>query len=246
MEKKMSSISSKTWRMRWCEPMGRMTPGRERTTRSLVEAADSTPDSRAAWRAAICAVTCARRSFRAAPTARLSSGVAGFSQLSVINVRTPDLRPSHWSRKSFQSASSWTVLNCASKLARSSANRAAIWSGCVRPSSARVLSRPISLVGISKDRLHRRSPGTEDTRGRRAKRDSSLRLTDLRRAALAEIRRSKLRPTKSGGSGLAREGFRLFGQLGKRGGVADRDVCENLAVDRDAGGFQTVNQLAVG
>jgi len=44
---------------------------------------------------------------------------------------------------------------------------------------------------------------------------------------------------RSGGSGL-------FGKLRKSGRILHGDVCQNLAVDGNARGFQSVNQLAVG
>src|SRR2546430_15613016 len=46
------------------------------------------------------------------------SGVAGLSQLSVIWVRTPGLRPSQRSRNSFHSDSSWTGWDWPLKCAR--------------------------------------------------------------------------------------------------------------------------------
>ena len=40
-------------------------------------------------------------------------------------------------------------------------------------------------------------------------------------------------------------GFGLFGELRESGRILHRDVCQNLAVDGNARGFQPVNQLAV-
>src|ERR1700687_4805294 len=41
-------------------------------------------------------------------------------------------------------------------------------------------------------------------------------------------------------------GFCLRGQLGESDGVEDREVGQDLAIERHAGGFQAVNELAVG
>src|SRR5271169_5224595 len=129
--------------------MGRVTPGRERSTCSRARADWSAPDSMAWRRDSICDSTWARSSLRPAPTARFRSGEAGFSQLSVIWARTPDLRPSQASREIFHLDSSWTNANSTSKDERISANFSAMAAALVTPRSARVLAVGLSMFGIS-------------------------------------------------------------------------------------------------
>src|SRR5690348_17236234 len=124
--------------------------------RSRASADSSAPDSIARRRASIWDSTCARSSLSPAPTARLSSGVAGFSQLSVICARTPDLRPSQASRNDFHADSSWMAPDPLSKRARTSAKSGATAAAVVTPRSERVLVVALLFVGIEQRiRLHR-------------------------------------------------------------------------------------------
>src|SRR5579884_1810285 len=227
METKMSSISSRTWRRTWWEPAGRMTPGRERSTRSRARAVCSAPDSSAARRASICASTCARRSLSAAPTARFSSGGAGFSQLSVICVRTPDLRPSHASRKSFQAASSFTAAPAESKRARTSAK------GRATPSAS-----SDSAVLLSVDMpLRKSAPRSRGSVSVSAGKSAC----ELNRTA----RGGAVAPPLGLFRRRRRGGFGLLDQYGKARSVLHGDIREHLAVKRDAGSFQPVDELAI-
>ena len=84
--------------------------------------------------------------FSSWPTTRLSSGGAGLSQLSVMSVSTPDLRPSQASRRVFQAASSVIARVLAEENSIcSSANREATDSGVVAPRSASVLLNDSSI-----------------------------------------------------------------------------------------------------
>src|SRR5260370_34466967 len=121
-----------------------MTPGRERSTRSRARAHCSSPFSIDKRRSSIFASTCPRKSFRHAPTVRFRSGAAGFSQLSVIRLKKPDFRPSHWSLHSFHKDSTKSSEAFASNWARTSTNKDATWSGRVTPRSASVRSGLLS------------------------------------------------------------------------------------------------------
>src|ERR1700688_69173 len=120
--------------------------------RSLAAAVDSTPLSTAARLASICASTCARNSFKAAPTDRFSSEEAGFSQLSVTSVITPDLRPSHASRNALKDASSVARAASASNRERISAKRDCRPSAELMPRAARVCESFESGVDMGCDK----------------------------------------------------------------------------------------------
>src|SRR5258708_4072593 len=120
--------------------------------RSFAATADSTPLSTAARRTSIWASTCARNSFNAAPTERFRSEEAGFSQLSVTSVITPDLRPSQASRNALKDASSVAREASASNRERISAKRDCRPSAELMPRAARVCESFESGVDIGCDK----------------------------------------------------------------------------------------------
>src|SRR5882724_4665682 len=212
--------------------MGRITPGSERSTRSRAMAASSAPDSMATRRDSICDSTWARSSFSEAPTARFSSGVPGFSQLSVICVSTPDLRPSQASRKFFQLDSSWTLAESASKRVRISAKSGVTWVGCVTPRSAKVHDVLVAvgvmeLIGVAEMGRSSAAPLLgKSVHDRQEPPRLALQAAPLQRA---RHQRCWLRLAfcfcwrRGGGSGF-------FGQLRKAGSVFYGDVGQDFAV----------------
>src|SRR2546427_569456 len=154
MERKMRSISSWTWRTRWREPIGRSMPGSERSTCSRASAVCSVEACSAFRRSSICASTCARNWLSAAPTARLSSGEAGLSQLSVTSVRTPDLRPSQASRRIFQDDSSLALETSRSNAARTSEKSAPTRAGSLTPRCGRVCATEDIFALIARSHVH--------------------------------------------------------------------------------------------
>src|SRR5260370_682309 len=215
--------------------MGRCTPGRERSTRSRARAVCSVEACSAFRRSSICASTWAGRSLSAAPTARLSSGEAGLSQLSVTSVRTPDLRPSQASRRIFQDASSPALETSRSNAARTSAKSAPTRAGSLTPRCGRVCVIEDIFSLIARSHVHPKNKFL----GRR-----------LRRRPRTYTK--KLIPEKGKWEGLRlrgdwrRGGFRFFGELAERGRVAHREIRQNLAVNLHAGDLQPVHKLAVG
>ena len=99
----MRSISAKVWRSRWREPSGRDDAGQREIhalarERRLLGRRLRRPAASSSSRCS----TCARSSFRQLADGGRSAGGAVLSQFSVMRVSTPDLRPSHASRSSFQ------------------------------------------------------------------------------------------------------------------------------------------------
>src|SRR5882762_4982482 len=180
-----------------------MTPGRERSMRSLARAVFSEPDSMAARRASICDSTCARSSFREAPTARFNSSVAGFSQLSVICVSTPDLRPSQASRNCFQEDSSCAEAQSLSKRPRRSAKSAESSSGRVMPRWTRGSAVLFSCAVITFEGEYRRAQCNMPFRkkvSRVVKSQDAKIIAGIHRAKFARCRRvPRLRAGKCGG-----------------------------------------------
>src|SRR6267154_3320113 len=221
--------------------MGRWTPGSERSTRSRRSADSSAPDSMATRRASICDSTCARSSFRPAPTARFSSTVAGFSQLSVICVSTPDLRPSQASRNCFQEDSSRADAHSSSKRPRRSANKGASSSGLVIPRWTR--GRPVLFSGVlifvftARDFVPCAGKSLGDSSYKpEGSEDSALRY----RSCSPSSRLCRFFLGRRGG------GLGLLRQLGEGSGVEHGHIGQDLAVETYAGSFQAVNELTVG
>src|SRR5271170_6569530 len=98
--------------------MGRITPGRERSREDCESPAEESAEDSFSVRTD-CAW--ALNLLSSWPTLRLSSALAGLSQLSPTRVSTPDLRPNHASRKVFREFASLTDAASESKRARSSA-----------------------------------------------------------------------------------------------------------------------------
>src|SRR5579859_362444 len=239
METKISSICCKTWRIRWCEPRGRRTPGRERSTRSRAPADSAAPASTDLRRSSIVDSTCARIWFSSWPTARLSCGVAGLSQLSVMSASTPDLRPSQASRNRFQEDSSSADKTSLSKRARISANSAGICAGSLTARAASVCS-DLFRASIFVSNI---APSWGA---------AVLRPCGKSIVTPASASRKSLGPKKKGRLplrlflGWRGSGFRLLRQLFEGAGIEYRHVRQDLTVQGNPGGFQTMNQLAVG
>src|SRR6267378_2299343 len=221
--------------------MGRRTPGRERSMRSLATAVFSEPDSMAARRASICDSTCARSSFREAPTARFNSSVAGLSQLSVICVSTPDLRPSQASRNCFQEDSSRADAHSPSKRPRRSAKRGANSSGRVIPRWTR--GRPVLFSGVLIFAFTARDlvPCAGKSLG-----DSSYKPQGCADSALRYRSSSPSNGLCHFFLGRRGGGLGLLRQLGEGSSVQHGHIGQDLAVETYARGFQAVNELTVG
>src|SRR5580704_15291554 len=117
--------------------MGRMTPGRDRSREDCESSAEESADDSfsvstdCAW---------ALNLLSSWPTLRLSSALAGLSQLSPTRVSTPDLRPNHASRNVFREFASVTDAASESSRARSSAKRDWSCPGEATPRAAKCFS----------------------------------------------------------------------------------------------------------
>src|SRR5579859_966889 len=210
-----------------------MTPGSERSIRSFAAAAESAPLSTAARRNSICASTCARSSFNSAPTERFSSDDAGFNQLSVTSVITPDLRPSHASRNALNEASSVARAAWASNRERISAKRSCRPSAELMPRAARVCESFESGVDMGCDKnISQGHVSMCPCDGNKRRPEAGAGYLSLLGSGL--------------GGSLGREGLGLFGDLREAGGVLHGHVCQDFAVEGNSRGFQAMDQLAIG